>query len=470
MDRRTVLKLSAAGSGWVVLSSCSDGDDGDGGAGDGPDGDGSTAATVPQPSALVRTRWAQDPLALGSYSFLPVGADPELRRALAEPVGGRLHFAGEATSSEAPSTVHGAIGSGERVAGSVLAAASPGDSVVVVGAGAAGITAARLLADEGLQVVVLEAADRVGGRLHTVQPEGWPIPVELGASWVHDVTASDLPALLDGAEVATVPFDYSLAVLGQDGEPVDDPEALFAPAVETVGLAVAWAEEQDTDRSLAEAIDQSGAVGATDVDPAALQAYLSGAITTEFAASPEQLSAWWGMSEGSEGDDLLVTGGYDTLVTDAADGLDVRLGAVVAEIAVTEDEVVVTTAGGERVAARHAVVTVPLGVLRAGSIAFRPELPEPHRAAIERLGMGLLDKYWFRFDEQFWDDDALVWARVTPDDTPFSEWFNLAPVTGEPVLMALMGGPLAREWEDRSDEQVVAAAVVALQEFLNARW
>jgi monoamine oxidase len=66
----------------------------------------------PRPDGWLQTRWAADPFALGSYSYLPVGSSPDDRAALAEPVGGRLFFAGEATALDFPSTVHGALMSG----------------------------------------------------------------------------------------------------------------------------------------------------------------------------------------------------------------------------------------------------------------------------------------------------------------------------------------------------------------------
>ena len=135
---------------------------------------------VPQPAAMIRTSWSTDPWSRGSYSFLPVGATPAMRRALAQPVQGRLFFAGEATDEAGPSTVHGAQASGNRVARQVREAAAPGEQIVVVGAGIAGITAAAALAEAGFRVRVLEARDRIGGRLDTVQPRVGRSPSNAG--------------------------------------------------------------------------------------------------------------------------------------------------------------------------------------------------------------------------------------------------------------------------------------------------
>lgn len=407
---------------------------------------------------MVRTRWAQDPWALGAYSYLPVGATPELRQVLARPVGSTLHLAGEATSASAPSTVHGAIESGRRAAADVLAAGPLGD-VVVVGAGAAGLAAASELVAQGSRVVVLEARDRVGGRVVTERPAGWPIPVELGASWVHDTAASDLATLLADQGVDSAPFDYRGRVLG-DGA---DRDETFAAAAETVELAIEWADGQDRDRSLAAAIDDSDAAERTGVAPDVLAAALDSEITTEFGASAEELSAWWGLAEGTEGDDLLVTGGYDTLARRLADDLDVRLTSPVRSIA-WSGPVTVELVDGARLVADQVVVTVPLGVLQAGTLEFDPPLPDEVTRAVDALGMGLLDKYWFRFDERFWPEGSLMWSRIDPPGAPFAEWFDLAEVTGEPVLLALLGGPMAREWEGRSDDEVLAAAQPALDD------
>jgi monoamine oxidase len=466
LSRRTVLRLGAGGALFWVTG-C--GDEPTGPLFDPYEGLEPPNFTVPEVADLVRTDWSGDPWARGSYSFLPVGATPEDRATLRRPVAGRVFFAGEATDPDNPATVHGAQASGRRVADDVAQVASAGERVLVVGAGLAGLTAATALDAAGFDVTVLEARDRTGGRLDTVEPAGWGIPVERGASWVHDTDASDLPAQLDGLGIDTVAFDYANVVLGLDRERLDD-DPFGDAAADAVESALAWAADQDEDRSLADALQESGA--ADDVEPGELEFHLDTEVVTEYGAGAEELSATWGLDEGTEGDDLLVTGGYSRLADALAEGLDVRLSQPIDRIALDDDTVTVHRADGTELAAGRVVVTVPLGVLQAGSIEFEPALPVGHRDAIARLGMGLLDKYWFRFDEVFWEEDALMWTKVAPADDrdPFRAWFNLAPATGEPVLLALLGGDAARTWASKTDAEVKAAAMESLQDFVGAGW
>ena len=209
-----------------------------------------------------------------------------------------------------------------------------------------------------------------------------------------------------------------------------------------------------------------------DVSDLAVAWSLRSEIVTEYGADADELSAWWGLEEGTEGDDRLVVGGYDGLVTALAGGHDVDLAHPVDRIEWDAEGVTVHGPDHDPIAADRVVVTVPIGVLKAGSIAFEPALREAIAAAIDRLGMGLLDKYWFRFDEVFWEEDAVMWTKVGPatDQDPFREWFNLAPATGWPILLALLGGDAARAWATKTDAEIKAAAMVSLQEFLGAGW
>ena len=424
---------------------------------------GTEGRRVPEPLAMIRTSWSADPWARGSYSFLPVGADPALRADLAQPIGDRLFIAGEATSSSAPATVHGALESGRRVAAEVDDVAEPGDVVAVIGAGMAGLAAAKTLRDAGYTVTVFEARDRIGGRVATVRSDAWPIPVELGASWVHDVNASDLAEQLDGLGVDTADFDYDNASTLFTGGMT---QASLDEAADAIAAASDWADDAEADLSIAAAVTASGA----EVDPLALSHVDEVELASEYGANADELSAWWGTDEGSEGDDLLVLGGYGGLADHLADGLDIRVSTAVLEVSWGADGADLTLAGGAPFSCDRVVITVPLAVLAADDIAFEPPLPDTHRAAIDAMGTGLLDKVWFVFPEQFWSNESLMWTRVDEPGTPFREWFNLAPLTGEPVLLALHGGRTARAWAERSDDDLRAAGLAALQQFLDAGW
>ena len=368
-------------------------------------------------------------------------------------------------ATDHPSTVHGAAESGNAAADRILDEVTGPERIVVVGAGMAGATVARRLVDQGHEVVVVEARDRVGGRLDTVQPAGWRFPVERGANWVHDVGASSLREDLTALGVRTVPFDYSESVLGPDAKEVPADKASRGPE-RALAEALELAEEQDTDSSVSEALVQSGATA----DPAELDRFLRSEIVTEYGADPAELSAWEGFGEGSEGDDLLVVGGYSSLVRDLLDGIPTELGWPVAAVAHGPDGATVTATDGRTVAGDRVVVTLPLGVLKAGAVEFDPPLPASHRDAVDGLSMGVLDKVWLRWDERWWGDHGEQWTRVAPADEPYVEWYDLTGPTGQPVLLGVVGGSMARAWAARSDQDVMAAALNSLQAFKDAGW
>ena len=338
---------------------------------------------------------------------------------------------------------------------------------MVVGAGIAGLACARDLREAGFGVLILEARDRIGGRLDTVQPVGWPVPVERGASWVEDVTASDLETLLDDLGVETAPFDWDRwSLAGPGASLLKHPWAYAAPAAHAVRAAIRWADQREHDVSLRAALDGSGA--AATVDATALRLYLETEIAAEYGASARELSAWWGQEEGSVGPDLLVLGGYARLAGAFAKDLDVRVGRPVEVVTYGPNGVSLADRDGRIETADRAVITVPLGVLKARQVRFTPTLPAGHLAAISGIGMGLLDKVWLRFERPFWASRSLWWTRTAPPGTPWTEWYDLLPLTGEPVLVSLMGGDVAHAWASRSDDDVLAAALASLQVFLDA--
>ncbi|MEV0280747.1 FAD-dependent oxidoreductase [Streptomyces sp. NPDC050610] len=400
---------------------------------------------VPEPVAFLRTSWSTDPFALGSYSYLapsPLGVS--VREKLAAPAG-RLHFAGEATSGEAPATQAGALLSGRRAADEITKAARPGEHVIVIGSGFSGLGCARDLTDEGVHVTVLEGRDRIGGRTWTERLDG--IPAEMGASWIHGSEGNPLTTLLRETRGRSYPFDYD-SVVGRDED-----------AIAELGARMAKSEDiEDPDTTAVSAL-------LPHPMPPELRYAVNSVLVQEYAVEPEHL-ALSAQEEGvaGQGRDLLLPDGYDKLLAHVRGTIPVRTGAVVTRIARDPGGVTLTLADGETLRADRCVITVPLGVLKARKITFEPALPAQKREAIDALGSGLLDKLWLQFPSVFWDKNADLLEWLDPADPGrWSWWLNGHRAFGKPVLLGFNAGRPAHDHAHLTDRQVVDSAMDALR-------
>ncbi len=427
------------------------------------------SSLVPQPSAVSRTNWSVDPFSRGSFSFAAVGSTPEHRGALGQTIDARVFFAGEATAIDAPGTVHGARTSGQLAASRVKDVAAPGERITIIGAGIAGITAARQLVDDGFSVVVIEARDRIGGRIDTVTDD-WPFPIERGPSFVRRSSESLLDDDLTALGVALLPFVREPEVRTRAGAVVE----VSPIGPQAVANALDWAADQPQDVSVERALVDSGADGLSRSRNAQglsnadwLDYEIATKLKIETGATPSKQSAWYTTDLASDDDDQIVVGGYATLLTRDAAGLDLLLSSVVNRIAHDDNGVSLRLGTGESVAADRVIVTVPLGVLQDGVIEFSPSLPFAHRGAIAALGMGVLDKVWLRFDQPFWSTQARLWT-VVGGDPDFAVWINMMPLTGEPILMGMVAAENATRLSELNDEAFLSAALGALEPFLAA--
>ncbi len=303
-------------------------------------------------------------------------------------------------------------------------AAGPVERVVVVGAGIAGLTVANALTHGGVECVVLEARDRIGGRLHTVNLAG--APVDLGGSWIHTPIGNPMRAFADQAGVRCRSANPLPELAGFDS--CEGRRLSAAEVAESLSLQLE-AFPQATGRLLAElGPDATAADG--------IEAFVAGAglapgparrarqalralVEAESADLTERQSLRWMWNEmeyeGHYFGDAPV-GGYGRLVEAIAAGLDLRLGVDVAEVACSAGGVRVRSADGTSEEGSHVVVTVPLGVLKRGGPRFRPALPPGRLAAIERLGFGRYEKVALRFDEPFWRAAGFPHAMIFPRD------------------------------------------------------
>lgn len=349
----------------------------------------------------------------------------------------------------------------------MAAGAAGGRRVAVIGAGMAGLAAARALAQAGADVIIFEARDRIGGRVWT--DRSWPgLPVDMGASWIHGLTGNPLTALAREAGAALHPTDYESAAAfgaGRERPYPAEPWGMLEQA-----QAQAWKADADLSlRAAVEALPRWARMTAADRD--AFRAAVHRMVEHEYGADWGELSAWsYDESEGFGGGDALFPQGYDQLAHHAARGLDIRLGARLTAVRAARDGLRLTFADGSQAGADAMVCTLPLGVLQSGDVAFDPPLSPARQSAIEALGMGLLNKCWLRFDAPPPVPRADWILNLGPPADLWPEWVNPSAAAPAPLLLAFNAGPRADEAEAWDDAATLGSAHDALKGMFGSRF
>jgi monoamine oxidase len=346
-----------------------------------------------------------------------------------------------------------------------------GKRSVVIGAGLSGLAAASELQAHGHEVVVVEARNRTGGRIWTSR-EWADIPLDLGASWIHGVQGNPLTELADAIQAPRLVTEYDKAITySPRGRPLQESEEQHLERLRTRMLqAIERAQRRDEDTSLRQAVESI-----ILAFPAASEArryaefILNSMFEQEYAGSASQLSAhWFDSAEEFDGDDALFPSGFGAIAESLAKGLTIRFGQVVREVQWDSDPARVITQDSEY-EADHVVVTLPLGILQAGRVTFKPGLPRKKAEAIAELGMGLLNKCYLRFEEPFWPVDV-DWLEYIPE-TPgaWTEWVSFWRVAKQPVLLGFNAAARAREMEELSDQATVESGMQTLRAIYGRR-
>lgn len=313
--------------------------------------------------------------------------------------------------------------------------------VIVIGAGAAGLTAARLLRSKRVNVTVLEARDRIGGRIHTFT-NGFSKPVEAGAEFIHGRQPLTF-ALADEAGAARYLLKGSQASIEnggvQKGDLLDDHWKALVRALDNLAA--------DTD--MASFLDRYFPGPEHEALRHTVQRYVEGYDVADLdRVSAKSIRKEW--KETDDAHQYRFEPGYGALMDFLAQQVQAAGGNIYLAMPVTEihwqrGSVRVTTAGGKVIEGDRVVVTVPLGVLQSDSIRFDPPLPD-HTRAVRAMGYGGVIKFIVEFHEPFWK----LCPRATLhnpgfifSDAPVPTWWSRLP-DETPMLTGWLGGPPAR--------------------------
>ncbi|KAK7139656.1 hypothetical protein R3I93_016709 [Phoxinus phoxinus] len=356
------------------------------------------------------------------------------------------------------------------------------NKVLVIGAGAAGLAAARQLQNFGMQVVVLEARERIGGRVWDDASLG--MTVGRGAQIVNGCVNNPIALMCEQLGLQMHRLGVRCELI-QDGGLVTDPaldkrmDFHFNAVLDAVSE---WRKDkpQSQDAPLGEKIQevyktflQESGLHFTELEEKVLHFHLS---NLEYACGSTlgQVSARsWDHNEcfaQFSGDHTLLTDGYSSVLHSLAQGLDIRLNTAVQHVEYSGDAVKVTSACGSHWTAQKVLVTVPLALLQKNTVSFSPPLPERKLKAIHSLGAGAIEKVALQFPTRFWDSKvqgADYFGHVPTSAEKrglFSVFYDMRPQGEECVLMTVITGEALALVRDLQDSQVVDLCMSVLRE------
>jgi monoamine oxidase len=342
--------------------------------------------------------------------------------------------------------------------------------VVVLGAGAAGLAAARVLSLAGATAIVLEARDRIGGRILTREDPGLQVPVDLGGEFIHGTPEITFALMRDANTVA---IDTAGTALRYDDGKLREREDPF----EIVARVMQRASELRDDVSIDEF---------TRDFPDEERRYTRMMVEGFDAADPARASTlalaeeWADDESGQTSRQFRPLGGYAHLLRTLLGSLDpARVQVLLASPAHAlrrtregvEIDAVASTGAPVMVRARTAIVTLPAGVLQEGTLRFEPPLPQPKLDALHAIVMGPVVKLALRFRRAFWETvrderyrDAAFFHRP---ESSFPTFWTLLPLRA-PLLVAWAGGPKADALASFSESARISSALDDLRVLFGA--
>lgn len=337
--------------------------------------------------------------------------------------------------------------------------------VIIIGAGAAGILCAKELSEKGFSVTVLEAKNMVGGRAHTIQPQGFSFPIETGAEFIH----GDLPITKGLVKEAGLSL---VKVEGQSWHRHDGQLSTSQYFIEEWDLLIERLKALEQDISIGEFLDKEF----SDVRFEALRRSVIAFVEGYDAASVTRASAFALREEWLNEDfdaQYRIVGGYSKLMNYLKlkcdqNGVRFSFSEEVKEIHWDVNQVLVKTKSGKVYESEKVIITIPIGGLQAeDTIVFKPEIKVKFDA-IQKLGYGSVVKFLIEFKDKFWeaidpfnDGVGLKKLGFFFSDASIPTWWTQHPVDSA-LFTGWLAGPRAEEYKFKSQEEGLTEAVKAL--------
>ena len=373
---------------------------------------------------------------------------------------------------------HGYINFGVATAVKERIPAEPSKpSVIVIGAGLAGLAAARQLLSFGFKVTILEGRKRAGGRVYTKKMEGGnrTAAADLGGSVLTGTLGNPLGILARQLSYTLHKIRDKCPLYRVDGKPVDADldqkvEMAFNRLLDKAGKLRQLMGEVSQDVSLGAALETFRQVYGDAVTEEELSLFNWHLANLEYANAGllSMLSlAFWDQDDPYDmgGDHCFLPGGTGKLVQALVENVPILYEKTVNTIRYGSEGVQVV-AGGHVYEGDMALCTVPLGVLKNSSIKFIPELPQRKLDSIKRLGFGLLNKVAMLFPHVFWGTDLDTFGHLSDDSSNRGEFFlfySYATVAGGALLIALVAGEAAHKFETMPPTDAVTKVLQILK-------
>ncbi|CAF3699632.1 unnamed protein product [Rotaria sp. Silwood1] len=349
--------------------------------------------------------------------------------------------------------------------------------VLVIGAGISGLEAARLLKQNGIQTLVIEARNRTGGRIWSVQSKNGHV-LDLGAAWLHGVNGSipigflsnPLWDLVQQAKIPTRSTTISdVQIFNMSDQTIAESlEIWFDEYIDYIEETTKLSGGQQSLQQYAETF--STMKNLTGEKRNAFFSYLHTAIEGNEGIEMSKINAKnfvdiTGVYYGVEPvfHDTGFHAVIDYIAKDFRDD-DIRFGQIVNNITYDQDSVEVQTTNGHIYRAQYVLLTVSLGVLKGRQILFNPPLPQWKLNAIDRLGYGLMNKVILVWDTAWWNSANYYFMRISSKPSPFGVWANANKWNDRPALFCFFIGDEANRLETLTNEQAVEEVRNALQQ------